>query len=50
MPREALAELGAIVERCCAAGAGTLARSRLIRLAIARLDVEALILELRRTR
>jgi hypothetical protein len=50
MPREALAEFDAIIERCCAAAAGTLARSRLIRLAIARLDLEALILKLRRTR
>ena len=50
MPRAALAELDAIVERCRAAGAGTLARSRLIRIAIGRLDVDALIPELRRTR
>lgn len=50
MPRDALAELDAIIERCRAAGAGKLARSRLIRIAIARLDVDALIPELRRTR
>jgi hypothetical protein len=50
MPREALAELDAVIERCRAAGLGKLARSRLIRIAIARLDVDALIPELRRTR
>jgi len=50
MPRDALADLDTIIERCRAAGAGKLARSRLIRIAIARLDVDTLIPELRRTR
>ena len=45
-----IAELDAIGGQCRATGAGTLARSRLIQIPIARLHVEALIPELRRTR
>lgn len=43
MYRDGLIELDAIVERCKAAGLTRMSRSRLIRIAIRRLDIERVI-------
>lgn len=49
-PRELITELDAAIARLAAEGAGHVSRSRLIRIAVAHLDVDRVIAELRRLR
>lgn len=49
-PGELITELDAAIARFDAAGVGRVSRSRLIRIAVAHLDVDRVIAELRRLR
>lgn len=50
MPADVVRALDAAIERCAAAGAGSPSRSRLIRIALGRLDVADVVAELKRNR